>query len=202
MKKTERILAILTLIAIIFKLLRWPGGGILLIISLSFLSLLYYLSFALFNDIRFRDVFNKSSYAGISAKRIIGAEVLGLSFSLILIGILFKAQLWPGGGIQLGTGLFFTGIILIVALIYNSRNKANFYKGIFRRIAIIGGFGLLIFMTSTDTIIDTYYPDQPEYREAFKKAVANPQDQSLWDEVDRLRVERLKGELNERYNED
>lgn len=198
MKKTERILALTTLIALIFKLLHWTGGEILLVISLSALSFLYYFSFALFNDIRFRDIFNKSSYTGISAKRIIGTIGLGFSLSLIMIGSLFKIQLWPGANIQLANGLVLTGIIFLIAFIFYSRNKTAFYKNIFLRIAIIGGFGLLLFMTPNNTLIDIYYPNHPEYREAFKKAIANPQDKNLWDEVDRLREERHKNDYQDK----
>lgn len=82
MKKFELIVVLLVLLAIILKLLHITGSGILTVLTFSTLSIFYYLSFALFNGIRLRDIFKNAAYKDTNAKRIIGA--IGLGFVLYL----------------------------------------------------------------------------------------------------------------------
>ena len=145
MKKLEKILGIVILISLIMKFSFIMGGDILAILSISLLTLIYYpFGFAFFNQIRLRRVFKKDSYKGISGLRIIGAIGVGMGLSPICLGILFKLQHWPGSNINIASGLVTTLIVLIIALIKFSKSKDNYYKRIFKRIAIIGGLGLLL----------------------------------------------------------
>jgi ABC-type transport system involved in cytochrome c biogenesis permease subunit len=57
-------------------------------------------------------------------------------------------------------GLFFTLIILIVALIAYSKYKSNFYKGIFTRIIIIGVLGLMALVIPNDYLSRVLHPNE------------------------------------------
>jgi hypothetical protein len=164
MKKAEIILGIIAFIALILKFLSITGNGLLTVLSLMSLSLIYTLfSFALFNNIRFRHIFKKESYSGISPKKLIGTIGLGFAFSAITNGVLFKFQAWPGFEIQLQTGLILTLIILIIANVAKSKSQeSNFYKGIFTRIIIIGGVGLLTLLTPNDELMQFLHRNNPE----------------------------------------
>ena len=118
MKKAEIILGAIALTALALNLLLVPGGGVLTVLSLSTLSVLYmYLSFAIFNGIRLRQIFKKDSYKGISKMRIVGAILTGLALSMTTIGLLFKFQSWPGATMNLAIGLLGLAIALIVGSI-------------------------------------------------------------------------------------
>ena len=96
----------------------------------------------------------------------IGVIGLGFALSEIVIGILFKFQSWNGSTTYLIIGLIFTLIILLVALSAYSKNKAsNFYKGIFARIFIVGGVGLLTLLTPSDLLRQVLHRDNPEILE-------------------------------------
>lgn len=183
MKRFELIIGLIAIVAIFLKIIHIPGNNILTVLSFGTLSIFYYLSFAFFNNIRLRDILKSSSYKGTNTKRIIGAVGLGFSLSAVIMGSLFKIQMWPGGSAQLITGLIVTGIILIIALIFYLRNKIEYYRRIFKRIAIIGGFGLLLYFTPTNTLVDIYYGDNPEYAELYKKVLANPENQRLREQL-------------------
>jgi hypothetical protein len=167
MRKTEIIIGVIALLALVLKFLLIPGSGLLTVVSLLTLSCIYcFLAFALFNDIRLRQIFKKDSYQGITPKKMIGVIGLGFALSEIVIGILFKFQSWNGSTTYLIIGLIFTLIILIVALGAYSKNKAsNFYKGIFARIFIVGGVGLLTLLTPSDLLRQVLHRDNPEILE-------------------------------------
>lgn len=185
MKKTEIIIGTLSIIALGLNLLLIPGGGVLTVLTLSTLSTIYfYFSFALFNDIRFREIFKKDSYENISRWRIIGAIGTGFALSATTAGLMFKFQSWPGADFNLGAGLVGLLIVTIIGLIKYSRNKSNYYTRIFKRAAIFGGLGLILMLTPKTSWIELKYRNHPEYIDALKKAMADPDNKELWDNVE------------------
>lgn len=185
MKKTEIIIGTLSIIALGLNLLLIPGGGVLTVLTLSTLSTIYfYFSFALFNDIRFRKIFKKDSYENISRWRIIGAIGTGFALSATTAGLMFKFQSWPGADFNLGAGLVGLLIVTIIGLIKYSRNKSNYYTRIFKRAAIFGGLGLILMLTPKTSWIELKYRNHPEYIDALKKAMADPDNKELWDNVE------------------
>jgi len=156
-------------------------------------------SFALLNDIKLRNIFNAESYKNTNPKRIVGAVGLGLSISALISGGLFKLQFWPGANLNLITGLIAMGSILMVAAFFYFRTKADFYKGVFKRIAIYGVFGLALLLTSSSTLVDIYHRDNPKYAELYKKVIANPDDMELRKQLEQMQEEMLRKELDEAY---
>ncbi len=185
MKKFEKILGIVILISLIMKFSFIIGGDILTILSISLLILIYYpFGFAFFNQIRLRRVFKKDSYKGISGLRIIGAIGVGMGLSAICLGILFKLQHWPGSNINLLAGLVTTMIVLIIALIKYYKCKDNYYKRIFKRIAIIGGLGLLLTVLPELTLEKIQFHNHPDYIKAYEKHLNNPESKELKEKLD------------------
>lgn len=185
MKKAEIIIVTLSIIALAMNLLLAPGGGVLTVLALSTLSIIYfYLGFALFNDIRLRKIFKKDSYKEISSSRILGAVGAGITLSMTTIGLMFKFQSWPGADLNLGVGLFGLLIVTIIGLTKYFKNKSDYYTRIFKRAAIFGGLGLIIMLTPETTLVEFKYRNHPEYVNALKKAMADPDNSELWDNVE------------------
>ena len=179
MKRFELIVGLIAILGIALKIIHIPGGGILIVLALSTLSVFYYVfSFAFFNSIRLRDIFKKVSYKGTNTKRIIGTIGLGYTLSTLIIGGLFKLQFWPGAAMVLMTGLVTTGIVLFIALIFYFRNKADtvFYTGVFKKIAIYGSLGLVLLITPSETLVDIFHGDNPDYAVFFKQMLAEPEN--------------------------
>ncbi len=185
MKKFEKIFGIITIIALVMKLFLIPGAGILLTLSLSVLSCFYFLfGFAFFNGIKLKQIFQSSSYKGISALRIIGSIGLGIGLSEICMGILFKIQHWPGAHLQLHCGLLIILIILIVALFQYFKSENKFYPFIFKRIAIIGGFGFIMFLLTDLDIVKIMYRNHPSYIKTYEEYRKDPQNEELIEKLD------------------
>jgi len=173
MKRFELIVGLIAIFGIVLKILHIPGGGILTVLTLTTLSFFYYVfSFTFFNSIRLQDIFKKVSYKGTNSKKIIGTIGLGFALSTVIIGGLFKLQFWPGAAIVLMTGLVATGMVLFIALIsyfFNKGDSDNFYAGIFKKIAIYGGLGLILHLTPTKILDDIFHGDNPVHAVLFRQ---------------------------------
>ncbi|NEM96608.1 hypothetical protein [Pontibacter burrus] len=188
MKNAEIVLGAIALIALMLNSLLAPFGNLLTVLSISAISVLYmYLSFALFNRLRLRHIFKKDSYNGISTMRIVGAVLTGLALSITLIGILFKFQAWPGATINLGVGLSGLVIALLVGAVKYTRSKSDYYTKIFKRIAVYGGIGLIMLLLPEETWLEFKYRNHPDYVKAVKKAMAESDNQELWDKAEEER---------------
>lgn len=185
MKTAEKIFGALIIISIVLKLLNISGNGILFTLSTLFLmSLYFYLGFAMFNDITFKGIFKQQSYKEISTLRIIGSIVAGIGLSILLTGILFRLQHWPGANFQLLIGLIFSGIILIIVLIKYLKEKSLFYKRVLSRLIIIGGFGLILFYISDYSIDKIRYRNYPDYVKALEDLEQNPDNREFRENAD------------------
>jgi alcohol dehydrogenase class IV len=184
MKKGEIILATLSIIALGLNLLLIPGGGLLTVLTLSTLSMIYFnFGFALFNDIRLRKILKKDSYTDISSLRILGAVGAGLALSMTTIGLMFKFQSWPGADFNLIAGLLGLVTVTIIGVIKYMQNKSDYYTRILKRVTIFGGLGLLVFLTPKTTWIEFKYRNYPDYANAVKNSIADPDNKELQDKV-------------------
>lgn len=192
MKRTEKILGILIVISLLMKLTFTTGGNVIFSLSMLILAAIYYpFGFAFFNEIRLKKIFDKNSYKGISALRMIGSIGAGIALSILCIGILFKIQYWKGSTVNLSVGIVISVIVLIIAFIQYSKSKSEFYTKIFKRIAILGVIGLLLFFIPSMTIRKFQYRNHPEFIKAYENYIKNPQDIELQRKLD-LEHNRIK----------
>lgn len=189
MKKLEIILSVSAILAIILKFMVIPGSGFVTVLIFMTLAILYYFGFALFNNIRFREIFKTSSYRSTNSKRIIGAIALGFSLSMVTIGMLFKLQLWTGAASQLTIGIIFLTAIFLIALFRYLKSKDEFYVPLFKRMAVVGGFGLFMLFTPDSILIDIYYRDHPELAELKKQSMADPGNEEVRYQLDSVQKE-------------
>lgn len=182
MKKQELTAGLIALIGIVFKILQLPFGSLLTIVGCSSLAMFYFIfGVAILNNIPFHNAFRQDSYKGITTNKVLITILLGIGIAIIIAGILFKILLWPGANTILIIGLIITGLMTIVILnLYkkenkepeNTTNKSNTFK----RIAIFGVVGIVLYLTPTMTFVKIYYKKYPEYIELYQKALDNPND--------------------------
>ena len=189
MKRAEVILNAIAIIGILMILLEFPGGRFLLILSIGILSLLYfYLGFAIFNDLRFREIFKKISYSKIKALHILGAVGVGISLSICIIGILFRIMLWPGSAVQLLFGIISLSAIIILCLI-RLKSKVKFYKRILLRVVPILALGLLLYMLPIRQLVYIMHGNN-EYSKALINSIEYPDNIEYQKEVENERRKR------------
>ena len=184
MKLAEKIIIVLALVGTLFKLFLVSGGGLIVVVSYTALSTLYfYFGFALFNNIRLRHVFKKESYVGVSSGRIIGGIAMGISFSICLIGMLFKVQYWPGEGVMLMAGMF-TGVLVLIPSIFKFlKNREEYYKKALVRGSVLVGISTILFLTPARTLVELQYRNHPRYIEAYIEYQKDPMNQELSDKL-------------------
>ncbi|MBA3901031.1 MAG: hypothetical protein H0X62_12625 [Bacteroidetes bacterium] len=190
MRKAEITLVILSIFAIAMNLLLVPYASIITVLTLSALSMIYfYLGIALFNDIKLKYALKKASYKFTSTMKIYGGIATGIALSMTTIGIMFKLQSWPGASFNLWPGLLGLTIISIIGGIKFMKDRTWFYKRIFVRVAIFGGMGLTFAIISERTLLEIKFKNHPEYVEALKKAMDEPNNNELWEAVEVKRQE-------------
>tara|TARA_Y100000590_G_C15293588_1_gene853526 strand:- start:68 stop:649 length:582 start_codon:yes stop_codon:yes gene_type:complete len=188
MKKLELLLSTIAVIAFVLFMLLVPKSTLILVLSMLLLSMIYfYLSVALFNGVPTKKVFKKSSYTSFSKSSIVISILTGVALSFTLVGIIFKLLFWPGAEINLMIGL--TGL-LIASLTGTTKlfmTRDSFYGNILKRTVTYGLVAFIIYLLPEFTLLEYRFRDYPDYVEAYKKAIKNPRDMELWDEVNKER---------------
>lgn len=180
MKIAEFILAGIAFIGLLMNLLLFPGGGAILTVFLSMLSMFYLsLSFLIFNP----EIISKQPADQVRSKakplRIIGSVGTGIGLSIALVGILFKMMHWPGAAAMLLVGGVVTGIVAVIVIIRIMTTKSVFYKNVLIRTSLIGLITLILYMLPPYALLEFKYREYPNYIKAVKRSNENPQNEEL-----------------------
>lgn len=116
-------------LGLLFKAESWEGGSELLVLSFSMLSLFYMLFTFLVTGAR-------------GWRQILGSVGAGITYSMLLLSVLFIRENWVGGWEMRITALLPGGIILLAGLYFLVRNrqtgkKTGYYWNILIRLAIM-----------------------------------------------------------------
>lgn len=134
MKQLEKILLVIAILGFVLKMMEIQYSSYVLFISIVILSIIYlFLGFALFNNVRFRNIFKSDSFNSIKAIRLILTVGFGWGLSILSMGILFGILSYPMKEIFLLTGLILTTIFLIILLIIHAKDKFKNLFGIILR---------------------------------------------------------------------
>jgi hypothetical protein len=192
MKKTEKILWSTFIIGLLFKIMHWPGAGILTVLSLALVSILYlYSGIGLFNNLSAKQMFRKKNYQYKKRFNLLFGALLGLVLSILVVGFLFKFMLWPGGNMMLSIGLISLLIIVSIYLVMKNNDMVSIAKSAFFRVALVSFISLCLFGIQTDSIVDFYYPNDPRYAEALKQIIHNPNDSAVQENFIKLKEEKM-----------
>jgi lipid-A-disaccharide synthase-like uncharacterized protein len=184
MKNIELILGIAATIASLMVLFLIPFGGPLAAICLSSLSVFYMLfGIVIFNNTSIRNLLSKKDYEDVLTIHFLATLGMGFAMSSALIGILFKIMRWPNASLMLGCGLFFMFNIFMIAFYRYHKTNQPVYPIIFRRMVLIGGAGLLLFLIPNDKLLEFRYRNYPTYIQAVKKYNTDPDNLQLQAEV-------------------
>ncbi len=184
--KTEKALSIVFIISIIFKLMHWPGAGVLMVLSLLGLALCYFpFGFYFFSDKIF-----KTQNIGISI-------VFGWLLSVCIIGILFKLMYWPGSSPMLLIGtLTAVPLIGVAILLYIKSTDVlkNYYKNLLIRTSVLFLFSLLCFLLPNSVLINHYFAHEPELKELYLKEQENLEDENIQKEIQAYKAKQFEQE--------
>lgn len=126
--KTEKVLVIITIIAIFLKFFHVPGGAPLLALSLLILALLYFpFGFYFLSDKSYKE-------------NTITSIVFGWLLSICFIGIMFRIMHWPGA---MGMNLIgaMTALPLTIFVFFKHKNaipeKNIYYRNLLIRSSVL-----------------------------------------------------------------
>jgi hypothetical protein len=192
MKVFEQILVAIALLGFLMKVMLIRGGSELLFLGCTLGALFYWsLSFATFNHIPLSAIFKKTSYANVSAGRILGSIGLGMALCTIIIGIQYRLLLLGGAAEMITIGAASLTVLLLAALlvmVFKKRASDGFYRGVFIRGGLALLIGIFVFFVPARQWIRLYHRDNPQYRDLFIKAHENPTDQAAQDEFETYRL--------------
>jgi hypothetical protein len=203
MKFSERFLLVLCLIAFVWFFALVPGGAETVMITLTLLSMFYFLfGLLFFSDVGLRQLF-KGKLKEVTAVMMVIGVLTGIALSIVLIGILFKLLYLPGADEMLKIGIPFAIVMLAVAVIYSRPPRRPLSKTIFSRLIIFLVLGIAVLVISPLTLVKLQYRNHPRYIEAFSNYSQNPRNRELWDKLDlerkRVVLSKEEFEIYERY---
>lgn len=135
------------IVGLLLALLSVPHHTVIVSLFLVPLGVLYlYLGFALFNNIPFSKIFKAESYRGLGPWRIALAIGTGLGLSQLTVGFAFTIGNYPMTRSFLSYGLVFTALMLLLALIRNTKEKHQFYRNIVLRCAVFIIIGIIFLL--------------------------------------------------------
>jgi hypothetical protein len=149
MKKTETILILISLVAIILRLFSIEGGVMLSTFSFGILSLFYlFFGFLIFNNIPIKSVFRKNAYGDLNWKRLLWSVVTGIFLFIAIIGFLFKLNKWEGASMMLIIGIITLLPIVAISLIRYIPKPSMFHSGVFIRSGIVTVASIILMIFS------------------------------------------------------
>lgn len=158
MKKLEKFLISLSVIGVIFNLFSEGTGGVVVMLGMSLLGAFYLIfGFALFNEIGFRGIFSKGSYAHVNMRRIIIAAVFGITLFGLVNGIQFRLLGLEGAFeiLVLSMVVAFTLFtILLVRYFYKRFTISGFFRNISLRLI---PFAIISIVIIVEQIYYYYY---------------------------------------------
>ena len=189
MKKLEIILGVIAIITFGLYLFLVPGSAMIMLLSLTTLSIIYfYLSFALFNGVKGRSIFKKSSYVDLKTMRIVGSILTGIALAMTITGISFMIFKWPGARVNLQIGIIALSMVIIIYSIKYLRDKEAFYFSILKRTIAFGIVGIILLLLPQYALLEFRYRDFPGYVEAFKLAIEDPTNQDLQEQLEQEKL--------------
>jgi uncharacterized membrane protein len=179
MKNLEVLSIVLFLIGLTFKIFHWAGANVLLIMSASILSMLYFAtSYILFNNIKLRDFFKrKTNIINPSGSKTALLIFTGVSLSALIIGLLFSLMIWPGAMVQITIG-FFSGLICLSFLLSGYLSGDKTYRWtLYRAVPLVLISG--IFYLFPNSWINYHYDIDHKSRDLLIEMRTNPNDTAL-----------------------
>ena len=166
--KTEKILSSIFLIGLLFKILSWPYGSVLIIISASIISTLYFVvAFYLFCD---KNIKNQKLSLSITS---------GIFLSIIPLGVLFKIMYWPGAQNLLLIGSILASILYAIIYYFNSKanhDLKNYYKNMLTRTGVLTVLATFIYIVPLSALLEIQYREDPELVRIKTLYYSNPEN--------------------------
>jgi hypothetical protein len=138
--------AILMLMGCLFKVMHWPGAGVMLVMAVT-LFCLYFLPMALMNS--YKEGENKSKTLHITTYFV---------FFICMSGVLFKIMHWPGAAYFLFPGILLPFVVFFPVYLYQTREESKIanknFLGIVFGLIFLAVFGVMLALSVSRQILE------------------------------------------------
>ena len=194
MRIAELVIGGFVLLGLLLNLLNLPGGGAVLVVFLSTLSMFYLgFTFALFNPDILSKKKEKAKEANSNQLRLIGSMITGVGLSIASTGILFAVMLWPGSQLMLLVGSILLLVVACMSVFKYSSTSAKFYLNVLKRSIPVGLISLVLYLLPPYTLLEFKHCNHPSYVKAVKEYHANPENEELRIRLDEERAKMVMG---------
>lgn len=168
MRLVERLLWVIVALALLMKLLHLPLASLLLIISASTVSMLYWaLGWIIFPTPTRKD-------------QVLGLSILaGFAFTALITGMLFRIQVWPNAGVQLAIGLVLGAATVLLVLHFRRRRPhlGSYTRSLLWRAVPLLAAGALLYPVSAAQMVRFHYRGASEARiDLFQRLYTTPDE--------------------------
>ncbi len=178
MRILEKTLCILAMMCLWLMLIFNPAGELLFALSFFLLGIFYLLfSFALIHGIRFRKIFSRASYEGISRGGMLKAAIVGIALFVASFAVMFSALSWVGGRLLLYTAILCLAPVAIVSGMRLKGADAAYNKRLFTRTLPMLILCLLFMFGLRQRALRIMYSNHPDFVNAVERTWQHPRDE-------------------------
>ncbi|MGI4762790.1 MAG: hypothetical protein ACRYF0_18915 [Janthinobacterium lividum] len=183
--RVEQIGWLLSITGLVSKYYLFAKADIMLIVGIGTLAVVYFLqayapiSAALGSELEGNSSFSEQAARGIQPPflGVVASKVIGIGGATTLLGVLSKLVFWKGATPVLLVG----SLSLIIALVILASVGQFSRKGF-----IIATLGVILLFIPTETLIRTFYRDDPALVEKMIFQHQHPRDKAAQAEIARL----------------
>ena len=178
--KIEYYGALITMGLLLYRFTFGTALNGLLITSLVLMAIYYmWFGFFIFTKASLFDLARPQTRRQFSPFVIVSSIIMGLVYSFCTIAIIYGVYFYKAMNFMLATGFFLVLIASGFTLVYHwlNKNDAHYIRPFYRRSAILGLFCLFMWITPIDTRLHMLFRQHPDFIEAYKNHLANPNDE-------------------------
>jgi len=180
LKKLETGSITIALLGLLFKFLHWPGGSMMLIMSLGTLSMYYFML------VQRMPGSTETEETDVVTALLV--KIIGFALSIAAIGIMFKMQSYPGASLILYVGVGSLALLGILTMLKYNKTRSPYLWRMFIRIVAFGSVAALLVAFPRETWLEMRHADHPAYVQAVKDSWADPNNEDLLQKVDEERA--------------
>ncbi len=190
MKRIERAAIGIVSLMIVLRLILGTNVNVVLMVSLVLLAI-YYLWFGvlLFNNVEFHQLFSKYKNPKFNVFKISSSIIMGLIYSFSTLSVMFALYFYSNMNFMLGFAFVLIFLSVVFIVFFNRLKKAekSYLYQFYIRSAAYGIICLFLLITPVEKRLEVLFRDHPEFVEAYKNHLENPDDPEAEEELRKQR---------------
>lgn len=190
MKKIELFAIIITAIFVGLRLIFGAFFNASLMVMLVLFSIYYlWFGFFLFNNVTHEQLLSRQERSRFNLFNISSSIIMGVVYSFTVISVMFALFFYSRMDMMLGIAFFLVFLSLVFSFFYDKYYKVDkkYLTQFYIRSAAYGVICLFLLVTPVEKRLEVIFHNHPEFIEAYKNYLENPDDVEAENELRRQR---------------